>query len=212
MIKGMNAMPFYTGLLILVIAVSIDGLGVGVSYGIQKTRVPSPAIFIIMLCSGMTVLAAMTLGDIIKLFLSPMISEKIGGSILILIGLFTLGNLIRAKKIKTQETANNTVLTNVKKVIRSPVQADLDLSGNISKQEAALLGIALALDAFGAGIAASLLHYSPLTTAILVALMSGAFLYVGLKLGLILSKYDNLQFFSCIPALLLITIGVLNII
>lgn len=205
-------MLFYTGIFLLVIAVSIDGLGVGVSYGIQKTRVPLPAIFIIMLCSGLTVLLAMTLGDAIKTFLSPIVSEKIGGVILILLGLFTLVNLIRAKNNKPSEQENTTVLTDMKTVLSSPIQADLDKSGIISASEAALLGIALALDAFGAGIAASFLHYSAIVTAVLIALMSGAFLFIGLKLGLILSNHKKMQHFSFLPSLLLISIGILNLI
>ena len=205
-------MLFYTGIFLLVIAVSIDGLGVGVSYGIQKTRVPLPAIFIIMLCSGLTVLLAMTLGDVIKTFLSPIVSEKIGGVILILLGLFTLINLIRAKNSKPSEQENTTVLTDMKTVLSSPTQADLDKSGIISASEAALLGIALALDAFGAGIAASFLHYSAVITAALIAIMSGAFLFIGLKLGLILSNYKKMQHISFLPSLLLISIGILNLI
>jgi len=208
----MVAMLFYTGIFLLVIAVSIDGLGVVVSYGIQKTRVPLPAIFIIMLCSGFTVLLAMTLGDAIKTFLSPIVSEKIGGVILILLGLFTLINLIRAKNNKPLEQENTTVLTDMKTVLSSPIQADLDKSGIISASEAALLGIALALDAFGAGIAASFLHYSAIVTAVLIALMSGAFLFIGLKLGLVLSNYKKMQHVSFLPSFLLISIGILNLI
>ncbi|HLQ97259.1 MAG TPA: sporulation membrane protein YtaF, partial [Candidatus Dormibacteraeota bacterium] len=33
-------MLYYTGLILLVIAVSLDGFGVGVSYGMQKIRMP----------------------------------------------------------------------------------------------------------------------------------------------------------------------------
>lgn len=205
-------MLFYTGLFLLVIAVSLDGLGVGISYGIQKTRVPLLAILIIMLWSGFTVFLAMSIGDGLQHILSPAISKNLGAIILISLGLFTLINLIRTKKAETENRENPTMLNDVKKVLLSPQQADLDQSGTISKQEAILLGMALALDAFGAGIAASLLHYSAVLTPVLVALMSGMFLFAGLKLGLFLSKYEDIQFFSFIPSLLLIGIGLFNVI
>ncbi|MBN6206009.1 sporulation membrane protein YtaF [Ralstonia pickettii] len=205
-------MPNYTGILLLVIAVSIDGFGVGISYGIQKIKVPLLAILMIIFCSGLTVFMAMILGDMIKSFLSPVFSEKLGGVLLILLGIFTLQNIIRSNKKKEATVENATKLQDMKKVLRSPVQADLDRSGNISISEAAILGIALALDAFGAGIAASLLDYSAVITAILVAIMSGVFLIFGLRLGLLLAKYNDIQFFTYLPSLLLITIGVFNLI
>lgn len=205
-------MLYYTGLALLVIAVSLDGLGVGISYGVQKTRVPLLAVSIIMLCSGITVFIAMTLGSGLKHFISPAISENLGAGILIGLGLFTLYNLIKAKKIKLDDTENPTVFKDVKKVLRSPYEADLDQSGTISKHEAILLGMALALDAFGAGIAASLLDYSAFITALFVAMMSGIFLMIGLKLGLLLSKYEDIQFFSYLPSLLLISIGFFNLV
>src|SRR5690606_4145508 len=105
-----------------------------------------------------------------------------------------------------------TVFKDVKKVLRSPHEADLDQSGTISKHEAILLGMALALDAFGAGIAASLLDYSAFITALFVAMMSGIFLMIGLKLGLLLSKYEDILFFSYLPSLLLISIGFFNLV
>lgn len=205
---------YYAGLLLLVVAVSLDGLGVGISYGIQKIRVPLLALMIIMLCSGITVFIAMTIGSGLKHFISPDTSGKLGALILIFLGCFTLYNLFRAKRKNLQNSKNpsSTVIDDMKMVFRSPQEADLDRSGTISKHEAILLGMALALDAFGAGFAASLLHYSAFVTASLISLMSGMFLLAGLKIGLILAKNENHQFFSYFPSLLLIGIGLFNFI
>src|SRR5699024_11807929 len=73
-------------------------------------------------------------------------------------------------------------------ILQDPMQADKDRSGVISITESFVLGTALALDAFAAGLGASMLGYTPLLTAVLVATMSGLFLYSGLKIGLLLSK------------------------
>ncbi|MHA6251551.1 sporulation membrane protein YtaF [Oceanobacillus sp. CAU 1775] len=204
-------MTSYTGLLLLGIAVSLDGLGVGVSYGIKKTRVPIIAIIIIMLCSGFTVLITMVMGDYLKLLIPASLTEMIGGLILIFLGILTFINITRAKTNKPLVIKEKTILGDMKTVLRSPTHADLDQSGIISKHEAALLGIALALDAFGAGIAASFLHYSAILTAVTVAIMSGAFLFIGLRLGLYLSQNKAITFFTYLPPLILITIGLLSI-
>ena len=47
-------------------------------------------------------------------------------------------------------------------ILRKPTVADFDKSGTISAGEALLLGIALSVDSFGAGIGASLLGMHPL--------------------------------------------------
>ena len=78
-------------------------------------------------------------------------------------------------------------------ILRKPTVADFDKSGTISAGEALLLGIALSVDSFGAGIGASLLGYAPAMMAILVAIMSSLFLFIGMKLGTVLSNMKWLQ-------------------
>lgn len=209
-------MFYYTGLLLLVIAVSIDGFGVGITYGMQKVKVPFNAIFIIMLCSGAVLLVSMTIGDMLSVFISERIAQMIGGCILITLGLFSLINTVRSELKKRKQEAEviyrKNKLSEIKTVLATPDKADLDRSGTISIGEALLLGFALALDAFGAGIGASLLGYSPVLTAFLIASMSGLFLFCGMKVGMLLAKNKKLQRLSFLPGTLLIGIGVLNLI
>lgn len=200
-------MLFYMGLLLLVIAVSLDGFGVGITYGMKKTKVPANALFIIMICSGVIVLLSMTIGEVLTSFISPDKAKIFGGLILVLIGLFSLVNLMRTKKPVTKDSKN---LHQVKTVLSTPAHADLDHSGVISIGEAFLLGTALALDAFGAGLGAAIIGYSPILTAISVAFMSAVFLYCGLQIGTFLLKSEFLTKFSFLPPLLLIILGVYN--
>jgi len=207
-------MLYYTGLLFLVIAVSLDGFGVGITYGMRKIKVPILPLSIIMLCSGIVVFSSMTIGNVLTSFISPGASKILGGVILIAIGLFSFVNSIRAriaKKISQSKQTETNRLQNFKTVMTTPDQADLDQSGSISVAEAWLLGIALALDAFGAGIGASLIGYSPVLTAFLIAGMSGLFLYFGMKAGIFLSQHDKLQNLTFLPPVLLIGLGILNL-
>ncbi|MYL45836.1 sporulation membrane protein YtaF [Virgibacillus halodenitrificans] len=200
-------MLFYTGLLLLVIAVSLDGFGVGITYGMRNIRVPFPALFIIMICSGVIVVISMTIGNVISSWFTPTAGKFLGGSILVALGLFSLWNSIG--KNNDEKGKNKNILTTV---LSTPDSADLDQSGTISTGEAFLLGAALALDALGAGIGASMLGYSPVITAFLIACMSGIFLFSGIRVGIILAKNEKLRRMSVIPPVLLITIGILNII
>jgi putative sporulation protein YtaF len=201
-------MLLYTGLFFLVIAVSLDGFGVGVTYGMRKIRIPLFGLLIIMFCSGIMVLLAMTIGSSLRSFISPSMAEVLGGGILIALGLFSLYNILLSKRNDHTPPKKQNILTTV---LNTPDKADLDQSGTISANEALLLGTALALDAFGAGIGASMLGYSPVITAFFIACMSGVFVFCGIRTGMLLSRSKYLQNMSFIPPILLITLGIFNI-
>ncbi|GGB37608.1 sporulation membrane protein YtaF [Virgibacillus dakarensis] len=207
-------MLFYTGLFFLVIAVSLDGFGVGIAYGMRRIRVPLIALFIIMLCSGVIVLTSMTIGSMITSYISAYTAKIIGGLILVSIGIFCLWNVIRSKTDDTVHPSENSVsqLNQFKSVLKEPQQADLDQSGVISIQEAILLGFALALDAFGAGLGAAMLGYSPLLTASLVAFMSGLMVFGGIHMGIFLSDSKWMKKMTLLPPFLLIALGIYNMI
>lgn len=206
-------MLFYTGLFFLVIAVSLDGFGVGIAYGMRRIRVPLPALLVIMLCSGVIVLTSMTIGSMLTTFISANMAEVIGGVILIGIGLFCLWNVTRAKKeeVDVLVEQKESQLSSFTSVLKEPRTADLDQSGFISIQEAFLLGFALALDAFGAGLSAAMLGYSPLLTAGLIAFMSGLLVFCGTHIGLFLSNNRWVKKLTLLPPFLLIALGIYNI-
>lgn len=207
-------MLFYAGLIFLIIAVSLDSFGVGMTYGMRHIHVPFIAFLIIMLCSGTIVFLSMTIGHTLSSFISPQIASILGSSILILLGLISFFNLYRspAKQTEPVKSQHSTKHFNtLTSILTTPDKADLDRSGMISVNEAFLLGAALALDAFGAGIGASLLGYSPLMTTVLVAMMSGLFLLIGIRTGLLLAKCSIMRHVTFIPPVLLITLGVINL-
>lgn len=203
----------YTGMLLLVIAVSLDGFSVGITYGMRKIKVPFLPLFIIMLCSGLIVFLSMEIGDFLRAFISPEGASLLGGCILVFLGIFSFISIIRSKDTENagKTFSSNAKLKQVKTVLTRPKEADLDKSGTISINESILLGFALALDAFGAGIGAAMLGYSPLLTALLTASMSGIFLYSGILLGNYLWKLPVVQRLSILPAAVLIFLGCWNI-
>lgn len=208
-------MMFYVNLLSIVIAVSLDGFGVGITYGMRKIRITLGGLFMIMCCSGVIVVTSMTIGHIIRNIISPTITTMIGSFILIALGVFVFVSI--ALPISTKKRKNKALLTeksrlhHLKTIMSDPTKADKDKSGIISTSEAFILGTALALDAFAAGLGASMLGYNPIITALLIATMSGLFLSSGIKLGNLLSKNKTLAKLPYLPPLFLITIGVYNL-
>ncbi|MDO7906094.1 MntP/YtaF family protein [Paenibacillus sp. JX-17] len=96
-------------------------------------------------------------------------------------------------------------------ILRSPSAADMDDSGSISAMEAMWLGIALSLDAFGAGLGAAMLGYSPVLTSLCITLFGGVFLVMGMKTGFRFSALRSMRMFGVVPALLLIIMGIMKL-
>jgi len=204
-------MLFYTGLIFLVFAVSLDGFGVGITYGLRRIHVPFVALLIIMGCSGIVVLLSMTIGNILSTFISPDLAQIFGGCILVFLGLFSLYNVLKSRRAGNRTEEKSTEQKrNFTTILTRPDQADVDQSGSISISEAVILGIALALDAFGAGIGASIIGYSPILTTILISGMSGLFVFGGINLGVLLTHSTFMRKMSVIPPLLLIALGIFN--
>src|SRR5690625_2894647 len=195
-------MPFIIQLLFIVFAVSMDGFTVGISYGLRNISITVITLTIIVTCSGIVVFCSMTFGSMINRIVQPEITTYIGGLIFISLGLFLFFSQLFAKRSEKQETARS-----YSDMINNPTMFDIDKSGTISVKEALLLGIALALDAFGAGFAAGLLEFSTIATTLLIALASGVFVYSGFLFGHLLAKIKWLQRLAYIPPLLLILLG-----
>ncbi|WP_342439265.1 manganese efflux pump [Paenibacillus sp. FSL L8-0436] len=243
-------------LLLLAFALSLDGFGVGITYGLRKMKIPLLSIMIISLCSGVVICVSMQVGVLLAKVISPQAASSIGAIILVLMGCWSLVQMLIQKekehspggretgavllpgvasmgKAATADLADTTAdcvreiekdaqklavfslelrhLGVVIQILRTPSSADMDASGSISSMEAMLLGIALSLDAFGAGLGAALLGFSPVSTSLMIALFSGTFLLLGMRTGLKLSGRYWMKHAAVLPALMLIAMGIMKL-
>lgn len=206
-------------LTVLAFAVSLDSFGVGLTYGIRKIRIPFKSIAIITFCSAMMIIISMQLGSVLMSLMSPETVKRIGPIILIAVGGWTLLQVlckqdkdeVPLKREKTVLKLEIRSLGLVVHILKKPTAADVDGSGVISPLEATFLGVALSLDAFGAGIGAAMVGFSPWITAFLIALMSGLFLAIGLRFGQWASHLKWIRNVVYLPGCLLILIGLLKL-
>jgi putative sporulation protein YtaF len=223
-------------LMMLALAVSLDGFGVGVTYGLRKIKMPLASVAIISLCSGFIIFISMQIGVWISSFVSPIYAKGVGGIILIGIGIWALYQVLTEKKdtpesdssmqeiVPKKESTKQGLPTTreivnielkrlglVIQILRTPSIADRDRSGNISASEALLLGIALSLDAFGAGIGAALIGFTPWLTSTVIAFSSGAFLTTGLQIGYRYSDLSWIRRLSVFPGFVLIVMGIMKL-
>jgi putative sporulation protein YtaF len=203
-------------LLILAFAVSLDSFSVGLTYGLRQMKLPMLSVLFIMSCSAVAILLAMWIGTTISALLAPELAETLGGILLIMIGLYALFQVYKKPPIHSPSLRQEKVLMNVElkrlgiaiNVLKKPMEADLDDSGSITGVEAILLGVALSLDAFGAGLGAALFGVSPWLLALSVAVMCGVFLNAGKWCGVWLNHSEKLKKLSFLPGVLLIFIGI----
>lgn len=210
----MNLMnSFY--LLLLATAISLDGLGAGVAYGLKGTIIPWPARLLVALVSTITVTLAFFCGGSLHWLFPPGVAAALGRIILVLAGIYLSFQGWLAGKNNADPDGGNLQLASlplkrlgiVILIMRHPASADLDRSGRISAGEALLLGLALAADAFGAGAGAGALRAWPLYTPILVGLSKFLFLSAGWSLGRRWAKNLLLPWINYLPGFLLVLLG-----
>ncbi|WP_052759583.1 sporulation membrane protein YtaF [Paenibacillus sp. DMB20] len=221
-------------------ALSLDGFGAGITYGLRRTKIPFLSVVIISLCSGIVLCISMQAGTLLQRIFSPSAASVIGAVILMVMGGWSLIQQIAARsnreagdeavrrpiRTETRKEAATKMVSLAKKeiftleirklglviqILRSPTQADMDDSGSISSWEAMWLGAALSLDAFGAGLGAAMLGFSPWVTSAVAALFSGLFLLLGMKVGFRAAANNGMRFISYLPAFLLFFMGIMKL-
>ncbi|MBB6635966.1 sporulation membrane protein YtaF [Cohnella thailandensis] len=220
-------------LLLLSMAVSLDGFGVGITYGLRKIRIPVVSVLIISVCSGLIILLSMMVGVALSSWLSPRGASALGAVILIGIGGWALIRFLQNRQKDNEEPSAGAPEAEAQpsppiqkralitlelrrmgiiiQILRTPSAADMDRSGIITTGEAFLLGIALSLDAFGAGIGAALVGYSPVITAVLIATTSGIFLWLGMRVGFLVAGMQWVRRLSILPGIILIIMGIMKL-
>lgn len=155
--------------ILLGIALSFDGFGVGLSYGTRRIRIPLPSMLVMTLCTVIAMGAALFFGEALMGFLTFFPPHFLAAGILLTLGGIQLVKAIihlvkgeqpeEAVPVSTLAVREPVLKWEFKflgiviQVLRTPEQADLDGSGVISIKESLLLGTALSLDALASGLA-----------------------------------------------------------
>ena len=206
--------------LFLSLCVSIDSLGIGITYGLKNTKISHIAkllLFIISLC--FTTLS-IYIGDLLCSLLPEFITKIIGSLILIFMGFWIIYQSFGQKNFSvsypTFENTEKIYTLFIKclgitiQIIRNPISSDLDNSKKIDAKEALFLGIALSLDSLCVGIGSSFIGFNSLMFPIFVATFQLFFLSLGSFIGKKISSTSKLpkQIWNLISGVLLILIGI----
>ena len=143
-------------MLAISVSLSLDALGIGISYKLKGVRITHAAKITIGLVSVLVMWASLQLGSLMMHIFPADVANIVGISILVLIGLTFIRNALFGEEKTTY---------------------DFDNSKKIDFWEAAVLGVVLSADSLSAGIAAVTMGLGNVIIPFMVCFMQVIFLY-----------------------------------
>ncbi len=205
---------------LLAFSASIDSLGVGITYGIKKTKISFLAILVLFFLSLFVTNLSIILGSTISNFISTDLTTRIGGLLLCCIGIFIIYGAITNKEKKSPKKICKHKEYNffidflgiTINIIKNPINSDLDKSNVIDIKEAIFLGLALSLDSISIGFMGSTIGINSFIFPILISLFQIIFLSIGKFLGNKISNISKLpnNIWNIISGIILIFIGAIR--
>lgn len=199
------------------LAVSTDGFVVGIAYGVKAIKIPVFSLLVISAASALAVTFSMLCGRGLIMVLPEGSSSKAGAVLIIGIGIYFL---LRAWGERLHHLADEgkplwsvaiKPMGVIIQILKEPSQADMDASGEISIREAFFLGLALALDALGAGIGIAMAGINIFFTAIAVGMLKFVLVNSGVWLGRSIEMGVIQNYSSVIPGIIFMIIGLIEL-
>lgn len=173
-------------------AANLDNLGIGLAYGVKKTKIPFTSNLTIAFVSMIVTYLSVMVGSAMIDYITPHKANIVGSLLLCSIGIYT----ILSNKLSNPKSAKNLD------------EIDKDRNNIISIREAIVLGFILSLNCFAGGIAIGANGISAIWTVISIGFFSILTFTIGGHFGLLLSKTFIGKYSTAISGLMLIVIGV----
>lgn len=156
---------------------SIDNLGVGMSYGIQKVNIQVKHNFLIAVICFVFSLGGIYFGMWMLTFIPGILPVIIGAIFLFIIGI----RIILLGKAETNDSDEDEA--NLKSIFKDPEVVGNHPTKKIGWVESVVVGVALSANALTNGIGAGLFGLSPFFIALTAAIGSFISLWLGSQIG-----------------------------
>ncbi len=202
----------FLSIFLLCIAPNLDNMAIGLAYGARKINVPFKSNFAIAIFSGLATLLSAALGNVISNIMPSFIGNAIGGSIVSIMGAYTIYQYFHDKKqVNHSHNIDELGIENLKAIMEDPTIADKDFSGDISLKESILLGIALAVNCLGTGLGAGMVGINIFVLSLCVVVFSVITIWIGAFLGKRFASRFLGQNATLISGVLLFCVGIYEI-
>ncbi len=213
--------------ILLAISLSMDALGIGVSYGLRGKKVPLLPKVIISLISLAFTAAAIGIGNIIVLFLPDQLAKLIGSGMLGVLGVAIIIQALSKKEgevepeLEVQRPQKKTWKIALKplgftiKIIRNEIYGNgskADSAAIMGIRESLYMGVALSIDSFGAGISSAVSGINNFFVPVMVGLCQFIFLSLGIFCGQKLTaiKKADPQIFMLLSGAILVVLAIIR--
>ncbi len=203
-------------LLLLSLVLSLDALGAGFTYGLKQIRFPFGSLLAFGCAAISTAFLAVLAGNLLGMLLPSWTGNLLSGLLLLLLGGKMLLSSLREQQGIEQERASRSMAVHLLgltvTVVVNPSKGDLNHSNVIDLGEAILLGIALSLDTFGAGISFGIqgdLWGFPLVVGLFHLLLMPVGKWLGTICRMQWKRADKML--SFLPGILLILFGIYHL-
>ena len=203
-------------IIFLAITLSIDALGIGISYGVRGINIPLFSKFIISIQTFLIITISLFLGNIVFSFFPTVIRNYTGVIILIALGVFMIIEAYLPKKEKTETVRTFSIKQAgiTIKIIKSPPVCDFNKSNKIEPFEALYLGLALSIDSFGVSFGSGAFGVFSIFLPLFAVFFQILFLSIGISSGRKISNISKLSenIWITVSGCILIFMGILKLI
>lgn len=189
-------------MIMLAISLSIDALGIGLSYGLRGICTPFLTKCILLLESMAFMAVFLFAGSRLMLLFSAHTANLIG--VLLLLG---MGLWLCYQSLQKKEPSDSSL-----NLLRNPSYCDKDHSSHIDAREGLSLGLILSIDSMGAGIGAGAAGVCITLLPLFTALFQILFLSLGIYGGKHFKKYCHIKesIWTALSGCILISIALLR--
>ncbi len=213
--------------ILLAISLSMDALGIGVSYGLRGKKVPLLPKVIISLISLAFTAAAIGIGNIIVLFLPDQLAKLIGSGMLGVLGVVIIIQALSKKEGEVEpEPEVQRPQRKIWKIVLKPLGLTIKIIRNeiyengskadsaaiMGIRESLYMGVALSIDSFGAGISSAVSGINNFFVPVMVGMCQFIFLSLGIFCGqkLTAKKKADPKIFMLLSGAILVVLAIIR--
>lgn len=169
--------------LLLAFSLSVDALGIGISYGLRRITFPTASKFLLAIETFFMMQSFIWAGRGLALLLPSATGETLAACFLLLFGLWLCLQGFRKAKEPPSPLAT----------VHQPSACDKDASKSLEPKEALLLGFILSLDSLGVGVSAAASGIKIASLPIFAGIFQVGFLSLGAYFGKKLTFFDKIR-------------------
>lgn len=167
---------------LLALSISLDALGVGLSYGLRQIRFPLLSRLLLALETAMLLYLFLQVGAFLAKLLPFHMAQYLATIFLLGFGCWLCIQGLRSDAASSQKDTSDTTVSALS-FLRTPSRCDKDASASLEPKEALLLGLVLSADACGVGISAGAAALYVVWLPLWAALTQTCFLTIGGWIG-----------------------------